>query len=165
MSLHFGRMSQSRIHEPAFAESLRRTMSAIVPLVAHKTLYLGNPHDAAYYDPLLSSLRSAGPMLPQTAIRQSVEDSIDPSLTGNVFLTCRALLGLPLRRPPPACPQRRLHSNFPSSMTSSNFYDLIVIGGGSSGVASARFYLDVHPEAKVTILERDNSVGGVWSSG
>jgi hypothetical protein len=27
-------------------------MSAIVPLVAHKTLYLGNPHDAAYYDPL-----------------------------------------------------------------------------------------------------------------
>ncbi|KAK5441960.1 hypothetical protein LTS15_011118 [Exophiala xenobiotica] len=49
-------------------------------------------------------------------------------------------------------------------MTSSNSYDLIVIGGGSSGVASARFYLDVHPEARVAILERDHSVGGVWSS-
>ena len=44
-------------------------------------------------------------------------------------------------------------------------YDLCVIGAGTSGVASARFYLDVHPNAKVVLLERDHSVGGVWSSG
>jgi cation diffusion facilitator CzcD-associated flavoprotein CzcO len=44
-------------------------------------------------------------------------------------------------------------------------YDLCVIGGGTSGIASARFYLDVHPTAKVMVLERDHSVGGVWSKG
>ncbi|KAK4940290.1 hypothetical protein LTR10_019610 [Elasticomyces elasticus] len=49
-------------------------------------------------------------------------------------------------------------------MASSDIYDLVVIGAGSSGVVSARFYLDVHPDAKVVVLERDNAVGGVWSS-
>lgn len=44
-------------------------------------------------------------------------------------------------------------------------YDLVVIGAGTSGIASARFYLEVHPDANVIILERDHSVGGVWSSG
>lgn len=43
-------------------------------------------------------------------------------------------------------------------------YDLCVIGAGTSGIASARFYLEVHPTAKVIILERDICVGGVWSS-
>ena len=44
-------------------------------------------------------------------------------------------------------------------------YDLCVIGAGTSGIASARFYLDVHPDAKVVVVERDQSVGGVWSHG
>ena len=44
-------------------------------------------------------------------------------------------------------------------------YDLCVIGAGTSGIASARFYLDVHPKANVILLERDHSVGGVWSNG
>ncbi|KAI1615225.1 hypothetical protein EDD37DRAFT_511715 [Exophiala viscosa] len=49
-------------------------------------------------------------------------------------------------------------------MASSATYDLVVIGAGSSGVVSARFYLDVHPDAKVVLIERDTAVGGVWSS-
>ena len=44
-------------------------------------------------------------------------------------------------------------------------FDLCVIGAGTSGIASARFYLDVHPNAKVVLLERDHTVGGVWSTG
>ena len=52
----------------------------------------------------------------------------------------------------------------PDQMTKDT-YDLCVIGAGTSGIASARFYLDVHPDAKVVLLERDHSVGGVWSSG
>jgi dimethylaniline monooxygenase (N-oxide forming) len=44
-------------------------------------------------------------------------------------------------------------------------YDLCVVGSGTSGLASARFYLDVHPDAKVIVLERDHTVGGVWSLG
>ena len=50
-------------------------------------------------------------------------------------------------------------------MAGTDRYDLVVIGGGTSGIVAARFYLDVHPEAKVAIIERDNVVGGVWSSG
>jgi dimethylaniline monooxygenase (N-oxide forming) len=48
---------------------------------------------------------------------------------------------------------------------STDVQDLVVIGGGTSGIAAARFYLEVHPEAKVTIVERDGAVGGVWSRG
>ena len=33
-----------------------------------------------------------------------------------------------------------------------------------SGIAAARFYLDVHPLAHVVILEKDSHLGGVWSS-
>jgi dimethylaniline monooxygenase (N-oxide forming) len=44
-------------------------------------------------------------------------------------------------------------------------YDLAVLGAGTSGIAAARFYLEVHPTSNVVILERDRSVGGVWSSG
>jgi len=50
-------------------------------------------------------------------------------------------------------------------MASSNIYDLVVIGGGTSGIVAARFYLDVHPGAIIAIIERDNAVGGVWSRG
>lgn len=50
-------------------------------------------------------------------------------------------------------------------MASSDIYDLVVVGAGTSGIVSARFYLDVHPDAKVVLIERDNAVGGVWSSG
>lgn len=42
--------------------------------------------------------------------------------------------------------------------------DLVVIGG-TSGVAAARFYLEIQPEAQVTIIERDGAVGGVWGKG
>jgi dimethylaniline monooxygenase (N-oxide forming) len=48
---------------------------------------------------------------------------------------------------------------------SSDVLDLVVVGGGTSGIAAARFYLDIHPELKVKIIERDGAVGGVWSKG
>ena len=35
---------------------------------------------------------------------------------------------------------------------------------GLSGIAFARFYLDIHPESKLLILEQDSCVGGVWSA-
>jgi cation diffusion facilitator CzcD-associated flavoprotein CzcO len=51
------------------------------------------------------------------------------------------------------------------SISADKDYDLVVIGAGTSGIAAARFYLEVHPEANVVVIERDNSVGGVWSTG
>lgn len=50
-------------------------------------------------------------------------------------------------------------------MSATEVLDLVVIGGGTSGIAAARFYLDIHPEARVTIVEREGAVGGVWGKG
>jgi cation diffusion facilitator CzcD-associated flavoprotein CzcO len=60
-------------------------------------------------------------------------------------------------------------------------YDVVVVGAGThifalyhtsklthegiSGIAFSRFYLDVHPQARVVILEREDGPGGVWSRG
>lgn len=61
-------------------------------------------------------------------------------------------------------------------------YDVIVIGAGMSlirenvnvrvltertgiyGIQAARTYLEIHPDAKLVILEADEVVGGVWST-
>lgn len=40
-----------------------------------------------------------------------------------------------------------------------------VINLGLSGIAFARFYLDTHPECRLTIFEKDGCIGGVWSAG
>lgn len=50
-------------------------------------------------------------------------------------------------------------------MAATEVLDLVVIGGGTSGIAAARFYLEIHPEAQVVIVERDGAVGGVWGKG
>lgn len=50
-------------------------------------------------------------------------------------------------------------------MATTEVLDLVVIGGGTSGIAAARFYLEIHSEAKVVVVERDRVVGGVWGSG
>jgi hypothetical protein len=42
-------------------------------------------------------------------------------------------------------------------------HQLIRISIGLSGLAFARFQLDIHPEARLTILEADDCLGGVWS--
>ncbi|KAL9036640.1 MAG: hypothetical protein Q9180_004182 [Flavoplaca navasiana] len=42
-------------------------------------------------------------------------------------------------------------------------YDVAVIGAGICGIAAAKFYLDIHPNCKLIILEKDASVGGVWN--
>ena len=36
---------------------------------------------------------------------------------------------------------------------------------GLAGIVFARFYLDTHPECRLTILEKDGCIGGVWSAG
>ncbi|EED15453.1 dimethylaniline monooxygenase, putative [Talaromyces stipitatus ATCC 10500] len=42
--------------------------------------------------------------------------------------------------------------------------DVAVIGAGLTGIAFARFYLDIHPEARLVIFEKDADIGGVWSA-
>ncbi|KAL2036379.1 hypothetical protein N7G274_010900 [Stereocaulon virgatum] len=42
--------------------------------------------------------------------------------------------------------------------------DLVVVGAGMSGIAAARFYLEVHPESRLVILEQDTCPGGVWNA-
>ncbi|KAH3942906.1 hypothetical protein HBH53_180650 [Parastagonospora nodorum] len=44
----------------------------------------------------------------------------------------------------------------------SELFDVIIVGAGLSGLAAARFFLDVHPESCVLILEKEQSVGGPW---
>ena len=34
---------------------------------------------------------------------------------------------------------------------------------GISGIAFARFYLDVHPETRLVIIEKESEIGGTWS--
>ena len=40
-----------------------------------------------------------------------------------------------------------------------------IIDIGLVGIAFARFYLDIHPEYRLTILKKDECIGGVWSEG
>jgi hypothetical protein len=37
-------------------------------------------------------------------------------------------------------------------------------GLGISGIAAARFYLYIHPECRLLLLEKDTHLGGVWNS-
>ncbi|KAL8710424.1 MAG: hypothetical protein Q9220_005025 [cf. Caloplaca sp. 1 TL-2023] len=43
-------------------------------------------------------------------------------------------------------------------------FDLVVVGAGISGIAAAKFHLDIHPDCNLVLLEKDGSVGGVWNS-
>jgi hypothetical protein len=36
---------------------------------------------------------------------------------------------------------------------------------GISGIAAARFYLEIHPDCQLVILEKDSTPGGTWNSG
>ncbi|KAH8594037.1 flavin-binding monooxygenase-like protein-like protein [Bisporella sp. PMI_857] len=49
-------------------------------------------------------------------------------------------------------------------MNSEVKHDAIVIGAGISGIYAAKFYLDIHPNSRLVILDRDNCVGGTWNS-
>ncbi|KAL8779505.1 MAG: hypothetical protein Q9213_006917 [Squamulea squamosa] len=42
-------------------------------------------------------------------------------------------------------------------------FDVAVVGAGICGIAAAKFYLDIHPNCKLILLENDASVGGVWN--
>jgi cation diffusion facilitator CzcD-associated flavoprotein CzcO len=41
--------------------------------------------------------------------------------------------------------------------------DVLLIGAGLSGIISAQRYLDVHPQTRLVILEKDDCIGGVFS--
>ena len=41
---------------------------------------------------------------------------------------------------------------------------LTPVCSGLSGIAASRFYLDIHPNCRLAILEEDACVEGVWSA-
>lgn len=45
------------------------------------------------------------------------------------------------------------------SLDTNKLYDVIIIGGGASGMMCASYLLSLKPEAKVLILERNNKIG------
>ncbi|TVY93237.1 FAD-dependent monooxygenase [Lachnellula willkommii] len=49
-------------------------------------------------------------------------------------------------------------------MTDVNEVDVLIIGAGISGVFAAKCYLDLHPDSRLVILDRDSCVGGTWNS-
>ena len=69
-------------------------------------------------------------------------------------------------------------------MSNGSKFDVVVIGAGEtarplcakksgidsnlelgiSGIYSAKFYLDIHPDCQLVILDRDSCVGGTWNS-
>lgn len=44
-----------------------------------------------------------------------------------------------------------------------NFYDLIIIGAGSSGLGAARVFLEYQPQLNLLIIDSNSSIGGVWA--
>ena len=50
-------------------------------------------------------------------------------------------------------------------MSSAREFDVLVIGAGMYGIQSAKTYLEVHPNAKLAILEASESIGGTWRKG
>lgn len=51
-------------------------------------------------------------------------------------------------------------SAFPPPKDTHESYDLVVVGGGISGLATAAFYLDAKPNARILILENHDDFGG-----
>jgi cation diffusion facilitator CzcD-associated flavoprotein CzcO len=50
-------------------------------------------------------------------------------------------------------------------MSETQEFDILIIGAGIYGIQAARTYLEVHPDAKLCIVEASGSIGGVWSKG
>src|SRR5699024_11030065 len=48
----------------------------------------------------------------------------------------------------------------PSIAPASEAYDLVVVGGGISGLATAVFYRDARPDARILILDNHDDFGG-----
>ncbi|ESZ91541.1 hypothetical protein SBOR_8075 [Sclerotinia borealis F-4128] len=42
-------------------------------------------------------------------------------------------------------------------------HSVIIIGAGWQGIAAARTYLQLKPNVKLTVIDSDSSIGGVWS--
>lgn len=53
-----------------------------------------------------------------------------------------------------------MEAPFPTNGAVDEEYDLVVVGGGISGLASAYFYRKVNPGARILILENHDDIGG-----
>lgn len=76
---------------------------------------------------------------------------------------------LAISKPPPTRPTKWLHHSLrlplarhysDSTDATSGGYDVGILGGGITGLASAYYVLRDHPNAKVTIYESKDRVGG-----
>ncbi|KAK3614435.1 hypothetical protein LTR56_027259 [Elasticomyces elasticus] len=43
-------------------------------------------------------------------------------------------------------------------------FDLVVVGGGFSGLSAAKVYLQCAPDTKLVILDNNKTIGGVWAT-
>ncbi|KAI9044867.1 flavin-binding monooxygenase-like protein [Aspergillus affinis] len=48
-------------------------------------------------------------------------------------------------------------------MTSADPIDVVIIGAGWSGLSALKTYHEVHPNARIELLETASSIGGVWA--
>ncbi|KAK1145866.1 hypothetical protein N8T08_003812 [Aspergillus melleus] len=48
-------------------------------------------------------------------------------------------------------------------MTSTDPIDVVIIGAGWSGLSALKTYHEVHPNARIQLLESASSIGGVWA--
>ena len=51
-----------------------------------------------------------------------------------------------------------------SAKGSPKHHEVIIIGTGFNGVAAAKTYLDIKPYVDVLLIDRESSLGGVWSA-
>lgn len=42
-------------------------------------------------------------------------------------------------------------------------FDVVIVGAGVHGLSMLKTYRDVHPSASILVLEKGDSIGGVWA--
>jgi cation diffusion facilitator CzcD-associated flavoprotein CzcO len=43
-------------------------------------------------------------------------------------------------------------------------FDLVIVGAGIHGLATLKTYREVNPSASILVVDKDASLGGVWSN-
>ncbi len=41
---------------------------------------------------------------------------------------------------------------------------VIIVGAGFNGIVAAKTYLQINPSADITIIDKEDAIGGVWSA-